>query len=170
MQRTSFEQMACPIARTLDVIGEPWTPLVVRDIYVGVSRFDEIQRNLGISRKVLSNRLATLLDHDVIERDAYQGNPPRYDYRLTDKGADLAVVLLAMKQWGDRWSFGGKDQPMLLRHDSCGTITDPVLTCSGCGEHIHPGDTSLVAGPGFSLGPGTREIPAAMARAQLAAK
>lgn len=104
MHRTSFADDVCPIARTLDVIGDPWTPLVLRDIHQGITRFDALQANLGISRKVLAQRLAALQEHGVIEREAYQDNPPRYDYRLTDKGRSLGPVLRAMITWGERWT------------------------------------------------------------------
>jgi DNA-binding HxlR family transcriptional regulator len=164
MQRTSFDGMTCSVARTLDVVGEWWTPLIVRDLSLGISRFDAIRRNLGISRKVLTQRLAGLLEHGVVERTAYQDNPMRYDYRLTEKGADLATVILAMTAWGDRWVFGEAERPLLFRHDSCGADTSPVLTCSSCGERLQPGELTPVAGPGLRAGPGTSEVPAALAR------
>src|SRR4030088_3112604 len=99
MQRTQFGDMACSIARTLDVIGEPWSPLVLRDVYVGMSRFDQIQADLGISRKVLTERLNHLIDHGVLERLPYD-NRPRYEYRLTAKGAELVDLLMVMVGWG----------------------------------------------------------------------
>jgi DNA-binding HxlR family transcriptional regulator len=164
VQRTSFDQMSCSVARTLEVVGEWWTPLIVRDLSLGISRFDTMQRNLGISRKVLTQRLAGLLEHGVIERTAYQDNPVRYDYRLTEKGADLAMVLLAMTAWGDRWVFGEAAQPMVFRHDPCGAAATPIPTCSGCGGRLRPGDLTPLPGPGSHPGPGTSEIPAALAR------
>jgi DNA-binding HxlR family transcriptional regulator len=164
VQRTSFDRMTCSVARTLDVVGEWWTPLIVRDLSLGISRFDAIQRNLGISRKVLTERLAHLLEHGVVERAAYQDNPVRYDYALTEKGADLATVILAMTAWGDRWVFGESERPLLFRHDSCGADTSPVLTCSGCGEPLRAGELTPVPGPGLRAGPGTSEVPAALAR------
>ena len=105
MPRTAFAQMDCPIARTADVIGDWWTPLILRDVHVGLTRFDAIQADLGISRKVLTQRLAGLVEHGVLERVPYQSRPERFDYRLTEKGRDLADVLLAMKAWGERWTF-----------------------------------------------------------------
>jgi DNA-binding HxlR family transcriptional regulator len=155
MPRPRFEEVNCPIARTLDVVGDRWTPLVIRDMVAGLTRFDAIQRNLGISRKVLAERLATLTGSGVVERAAYQDNPPRYDYSLTEKGEDLALVLLAMKTWGDRWVFGNTDVPLLIRHDACGTVGDPVPTCTGCGEQVHARDVTPLPGPGFAPGPGT---------------
>jgi DNA-binding HxlR family transcriptional regulator len=103
MPRTSYEEIDCPIARTLEVIGEWWTPMILRDVNLGITRFDAIQRDLGVSRKVLAQRLAALVDEGVLERVPYQDNPPRHDYRLTDKGRDLGAVLLAMAAWGRRW-------------------------------------------------------------------
>jgi DNA-binding HxlR family transcriptional regulator len=166
VQRTSFDRMTCSVARTLDVVGEWWTPLIVRDLSLGISRFDAIQRDLGISRKVLAQRLERLLEHGVVERAAYQHNPVRYDYALTEKGADLAAVILAMTAWGDRWVFGDEQRPMLFRHASCGAETSPVLTCSSCGDVLRPGELTPLAGPGLRPGPGTSEVPAALARLQ----
>ncbi len=156
--------MSCSVARTLDVIGEWWTPLIVRDLSLGISRFDAIQRDLGISRKVLTERLGRLVDHGVVERVAYQQNPPRYDYRLTEKGIELALVLVALKTWGDRWAADEAGPPLLFRHDACGAIADPILTCSGCGQPLTPVDVTPLAGPGATDAAGTREVPAALAR------
>src|ERR1700741_195275 len=122
MQRPAFsDQQPCSVARTLDIIGDRWTALVLRDIAIGISRFDAIQRDLGLSRKVLAQRLANLVDHEVLTRVQYQYNPPRYDYRLTDKGNDLAMVLLAIQQFGDKWAFGG-EPPIQWRHLACGRV------------------------------------------------
>lgn len=168
MKRTSFDDMSCSIARTLEVIGEWWTPLILRDITLGITRFDALQRNLGISRKVLTQRLAALTAHGVIERTPYQDNPARYDYFLTEKGADLGLVLLAMQAWGDRWVFGEAGPPMQFRHEPCGAVTSPVPSCSECGEPLRAADLTPVLGPSASLGPGTSEIPAAVERWQTA--
>jgi DNA-binding HxlR family transcriptional regulator len=156
--------MTCSIARTLDVIGDWWTPLIIRDVFVGISRFDAIQRDLGISRKVLAQRLDRLCDAGVLERVPYQDKPVRHDYRVTEKGADLALVLLALKTWGDRWAPLEEGPPMHLRHEVCGEFTDPVPHCGACGERMTAADVTMVPGPGLSDGPGTREIPAAFAR------
>ena len=164
MARTPFSGMSCSVARTLDVVGERWTPLIVRDIVLGVRRFDAIQRDLGISRKVLAERLSELMEHGVLERVPYQDNPPRHDYVLTEKGVDLAYVLLAMKTWGDRWAADDDGPPMVLRHERCGAIADVVPACSRCGEAIVPGEVTPLRGPGARSGPGTTEIFAALAR------
>jgi DNA-binding HxlR family transcriptional regulator len=164
MQRTSFDQMSCSIARTVEVIGEWWTPLVLRDISIGITRFDAIQRNLGVSRKVLAERLNALVDHGVIERRPYQENPTRYDYVLTEKGIDLAMVLLAMQAWGDRWVFSEDSAPVVVRHDACGALARPVAACSSCGEAMLPTEITPLPGPGARSGPGTRETLEALAR------
>jgi DNA-binding HxlR family transcriptional regulator len=169
MARASFDEMTCSVARTLGVIGDAWTPLVIRDLTLGISRFDAIQRNLGISRKVLAQRLAALVDHGVVDRTPYQGNPVRYDYRLTDKGADLAMVLLAMMAWGDRWAFGDEGPPLRFRHEACGEVMEPVMACSRCGEALSPEALTPLAGPSAAAGPGTSEIPAALDRLREAA-
>ena len=166
MQRTSFDQMTCSIARTVEVIGEWWTPLVLRDISMGITRFDAIQRNLGISRKVLTERLGTLVEHGVLKRKPYQENPTRYDYSLTEKGVDLAMVLLAMQAWGDRWVFGEDSAPVVLRHDACGALARPVAACSSCGEPLLPTEITPLPGPGAKSGPGTRVTLEALARLQ----
>jgi DNA-binding HxlR family transcriptional regulator len=149
MRRSTFSEQSCSVARTLDIIGDRWTPLVLRDIAVGVSRFDAIQRDLGISRKVLAQRLQSLVDHDVLVRVEYQANPPRHDYRLTAKGNDLAMVLLAMQQFGDRWAFGEQGPPITWRHLGCGHVGSPVTCCAGCGEEVGPGDAVPLRGPSF---------------------
>ena len=105
MQRTNFGDMACSIARTLDVIGEPWSPLVLRDVFVGFTRFEQIQADLGISRKVLTERLNHLVEQGVLERLPYHRRP-RYEYILTEKGAELVDLLMVMVGWGDKWLAG----------------------------------------------------------------
>ncbi len=161
MRRTSFADMSCSIARTLEVIGDWWTPLILRDVYLGLTRFDQMQRNLGLSRKVLAARLDALVDDRLLERRAYQERPVRHEYVLTDKGRDLAPVLMALMAWGDRWTAGDAGPPMRLRHDSCGEWTTPTITCSECGEPLTADEVTVAPGPGGRVGPGTREIAAA---------
>ncbi len=104
MRRQSFASMACPIARTLDIVGEWWTLLILRDLARGINRFDTLQQELGIARNILTVRLQTLLDHGLIERQCYQQRPERFEYRLTEKGVEMNAVLQALKQWGERWT------------------------------------------------------------------
>jgi DNA-binding HxlR family transcriptional regulator len=151
VQRTNFGEMVCSIARTLDVIGEPWSPLIVRDVWVGMNRFDQLQADLGISRKVLTERLNHLVEHGVLERHPYD-NRPRFEYRLTPKGLELVDLLMVMAGWGDRWRAGDLGPPVLYRHHSCGEITRVDMRCAGCGEPMHALDVDLLPGPGARAG------------------
>lgn len=127
--------MDCSIARALDVVGERWSLLILRDAFYGVSRFDDFQRDLGVARNILTDRLSKLVASGVLERVQYEERPPRFDYRLTRKGRELLPVLLTMMQWGDKWSGDGSP-PVTLTHTKCGHETHPVLTCARCGEEL----------------------------------
>lgn len=149
MQRTTFGDLApCSIARTLDVIGEPWSPLILRDVFVGINRFDQIQADLGISRKVLSERLKRLVDDGVLDRQRYHDRPPRDEYVLTDKGRELVDLLMVMVAWGDRWADAGDGPPVLYRHHACGEISHVELCCSQCGTTMRASDVDVLPGPG----------------------
>ena len=143
---STFDDLDCSIARTLEIVGSRWTLLVLRDLFAGITRFDAIQADLGISRKVLAERLASLEETGVVERRAYQDNPPRHDYLLTPKGSELGSVLLAMIAWGDRWEAGAGGPPALFRHEVCGQVTHAVATCSECGEPLDRGNITPVEG------------------------
>jgi len=145
---STFDDLDCSIARTLEIVGSRWTLLVLRDLFAGITRFDAIQADLGISRKVLAERLASLEETGVVERRAYQDNPPRHDYLLTPKGSELGSVLLAMIAWGDRWEAGAGGPPALFRHEVCGQVTHAVATCSECGEPLDRGNITRVTPPG----------------------
>jgi DNA-binding HxlR family transcriptional regulator len=126
--------MDCSIARTLEVVGERWSLLILRDAFYGVHRFDAFQSDLGVARNVLTERLAKLVDFGVLERRLYSERPARFEYRLTPKGRDLLPVLLTMMRWGDRWA--SEEPPVKLVHTTCGSVTHPLLTCSECGEEL----------------------------------
>lgn len=140
--------MACSIARTLDVIGEPWSPLVLRNVYVGITRFDQLQESLGISRKVLAERLKWLVDNGILKRRQYSDRPPRHEYALTQQGTELCDLLLVMVRWGDEWLSGEAGPPVLYRHHACGQISHVELTCSECGEQMRATDVDVLPGPG----------------------
>src|ERR1700754_3809294 len=133
MQRTRFGDMTCSIARTMDVIGEPWSPLILRDVWVGINRFDLLQNDLGISSKVLTEVLKWLVAQGVVERRASQEKPARFEYLLTEKGSELCAVLMAMTAWGDKHLAGPEGPPVLLRHAACDHHFHPELRCSHCG-------------------------------------
>lgn len=148
MQRTRFGDMACSIARTLDIVGEPWSPLVLRNVYVGITRFDELQQSLGISRKVLAERLKWLVEKGVLQRREYSSRPPRHEYTLTAKGLELCDLLLVMVRWGDRWTAGEAGPPVLYRHHACGEISHVELHCSVCDRPMRAADVDVLPGPG----------------------
>jgi DNA-binding HxlR family transcriptional regulator len=147
--------MACSIARSLDVVGEPWTPLIVRDLWLGRHRFGEIQANLDISRKVLAQRLKTLVEEGVVERGLYQRDPQRHEYILTKKGLELMNVLLVLMDWGDRWISKDEGAPMLLRHEACRKRARAKVTCSACGKPLSAHQVQIAPGPGARQGWGT---------------
>ena len=158
MAKTDFGKFSCSIARTLDAIGERWTFLILRDVFVGINRFDDLQRDLGIARNVLAERLESLVWDGILERHAYQERPLRYEYLLTEKGRELQPVLLAIVAWGDRWTSGKGGPPVRIRHDRCGSETTAEVVCSCCGEPLEPGEVTALAGPGGRIGPGTQVI------------
>ena len=151
MQRTSFETMNCSVAQCLEVVGEWWSMLIVRDAFLGVRRFDDFQTRLGISRNILNVRLTSLVDAGVLERVPYQERPPRHEYRLTDKGRELWPVLTAMREWGDRWAAPG-GAPLEVVHEACGEVMHPTFVCSACGEPVDRRSARVRPGPGAHPG------------------
>jgi DNA-binding HxlR family transcriptional regulator len=147
MERKSFAGFDCSVAQCLEVVGEWWSMLILRDAFLGVTRFDELQRRLGISRNILQERLTRLVDAGVLARVPYSSHPPRHDYRLTDKGRDLWPVLTAMRQWGDRHA-APNGPPLEMVHTACGAVAQGVFVCSSCGEPMGPRDVTPVPGPG----------------------
>jgi DNA-binding HxlR family transcriptional regulator len=150
MQRTDFSAMTCSIARSLAVAGEPWSPLILRDAWVGINRFDDLQRDLAVSRKVLAERLNHLVDEGMLERRRYAERPERYEYVLTRKGFEFVDVLMVMAQWGDRWTAGDAGPPVLRRHRACGGITQIELRCAHCDELVASSDVDVEPGPGMA--------------------
>ncbi|MQA86692.1 MAG: transcriptional regulator [Streptosporangiales bacterium] len=156
MHRTSFAEMHCSIAQTLEVVGEWWTPLILRDVYLGLHRFDDITENLGISRNLLARRLDSLVTAGILVRRPYQDRPPRHEYHLTEAGRDLVPVLMALMAWGDRWVTPPGGRPATLVHDTCGEEFTPQVTCSSCGQHVTAAAVTVRPGPGAAPGPGTQ--------------
>jgi DNA-binding HxlR family transcriptional regulator len=139
----------CSIAKSLEVVGERWTLLIVRDVMTGHRRFGELQRSLGVARNVLSSRLQRLVEEDILERRAYQENPPRHEYFLTEKGLDLWPALIALLAWGDRHSPQPEGPPMLIVHKECGGEVSDRGICERCGETLTARDARQVPGPGL---------------------
>jgi DNA-binding HxlR family transcriptional regulator len=147
MRRTSFETMNCSVAQCLEVVGEWWSMLIIRDAFLGVRRFDDFQSRLGISRNILNVRLTSLVDAGVLERVPYQERPRRHEYRLTDKGRDLWPVLTTMREWGDKWA-APQGAPLEVVHDNCGEVMHLKHTCSACGEPADRHSVRVRPGPG----------------------
>ncbi len=147
MLKREYDQV-CSIARTLEVLGERWTLLVIRDVFSGRRRFDQIQENLGVARNVLSTRLARLADEGILYKRAYQEHPPRYEYFLTEKGLDLWPTLISMLHWGDRHLADPEGPPMLIRHKDCGGLVDERGTCGECGGRLDARGAYTEYGPG----------------------
>lgn len=149
MRRTSFANWPCSIARTMDLLGDWWTPLVLREAFYGVHRFDAFQQSLGIARNTLTDRLRRLVDEGLMEKQPYQSEPVRHDYVLTEKGRDFYGVLMAMNAWGDRWLAGEQGAPVVFHHERCGRQGHAEVVCSECGEPMTAGDTRPRLGPGY---------------------
>jgi DNA-binding HxlR family transcriptional regulator len=158
---SDYPGQVCSIARSLEVIGERWTLLIVRDVMNGNRRFDELQKGLGIARNVLSARLQRLVEEDILERRAYQASPERFEYFLTEKGLDLWPALVALLAWGDRHSPAPNGPPMLIVHKDCGGAVSDRGVCESCGKVLRARDARPVPGPGFA----TPLAPAASERA-----
>jgi DNA-binding HxlR family transcriptional regulator len=149
MKRTNFSHICCSVARTLDLIGECWSLLIVRDIFLGIRRFEELKQDLGISRKVLTERLKSLVGAEILERRRYQERPERYEYWLTEKGTELYSVLLVLMQWGDRWT-AENGVPLEIVHTTCGKVTQPIVVCAHCGIELTAHNIQTRSGPGFT--------------------
>lgn len=158
MERTSFAQMRCSLARGLDLIGDWWSPLIIRDLFLNVSRFDELVEDLGISRNLLTRRLKSLVAKGIIERVAYQARPVRYSYRLTEAGRDLVPAILALTAWGDRWARPREGSPILFVHKTCGHRFEPRVICSACAAAISAESVIAIPGPGGATKPGTMVV------------
>lgn len=137
----------CSIAATLDIVGDRWTLLILRDLFRGVRRFSELQADLGIARNLLTDRLNRLHDHGLVEKVPYQNRPLRCEYRLTRKGADISPALISLMAWGDRW-YAGAGAPVELVHDRCGTLIERQPRCPTCDEAVSPGHIRSRPGPG----------------------
>jgi DNA-binding HxlR family transcriptional regulator len=147
MLRRDYDTQTCSIARALEVVGERWSLLVVRDVLLGIRRFDDLVGHLGITRSVLTARLERLLAEGVLERRRYQDRPERFEYRLTDKGLELWPVLMHLMQWGDEHYAPPGGPPRLVTHRDCGGGPDDRLTCDRCGAALGPADVTARPNP-----------------------
>ena len=151
--RLRYTDENCSIKGALEIVGEKWSLLVLREAFFGIRRFDDFHRVLGCARNLLSDRLAKLVDHGVLDRVANRepGQRTRHEYHLTEKGRDLLPALVALMQWGDRWKAGPDGPPTEVLHRGCGAKVNAVLACEdGHGELTARG-TEAVPGPGARL-------------------
>jgi DNA-binding HxlR family transcriptional regulator len=146
MKWDALEEEPCSVARTVAVIGDRWSLLILRECFLRTRRFEAFQAALGITRHLLAERLKKLVRLGVLRRVPYQESPKRYEYILTQKGLDLYPVMMSIVHWGDKHMVDERGRPLLHEHQNCGKMFDPVLVCSECGEplsakqvHVHPG-------------------------------
>jgi DNA-binding HxlR family transcriptional regulator len=149
MKRTDTSEWPCTIARAANVLGDHWNLLIIRQACLGTRRFDEFQAALGIGRNILTQRLALLVEEGLLARVEYQDNPPRAEYRLTDKGRDVYPILAAMAAWGDRWMTGPEGTPLVLHHTSCDHDMHAVVVCSECEQRLDVRKVAALPGPGY---------------------
>jgi DNA-binding HxlR family transcriptional regulator len=150
MERTSYQASNCSIARTLQVLGDKWTLLIIRESFYGATRFEQFHRVLNCPRNLLSERLSRLVEERILDRSEYRepGSRARMEYRLTDKGRELTPILLALMQWGDRHHADPEGPPVVARHAGCGKDLRVTLVCTRGHEAATPEDIELVDGPG----------------------
>jgi DNA-binding HxlR family transcriptional regulator len=150
MLKRTYENQACSIAGALELIGERWSLLVLRDVFLGVHRFDELQRGLGIARNVLRDRLNLLVEAEILEKRRYQERPERFEYHLTEKGRDLWPVIHAIMTWGDKHSPPPGGPATVVVHRDCGGAVLPDRSCAKCGATVTLDDVRATLGPGAS--------------------
>lgn len=158
MDKPGFGDFSCSIARTLDIVGEWWTLLVLRDLFAGMTRYEDIQQDLGIASNMLAARLKRLLEAGLVVREVASDDARSWRYSLTGKGRDLYPVVLSLMAWGDKWLAKPGEQPVLVLHESCGQITAAVPACSVCGEPLALDALRFQVGPGGREAPGTARI------------
>ena len=148
MKWSEIGEQRCSVARTLSVIGDRWTLLVLREAFMRTRRFEDFQRLTGAPRPILADRLRGLVEHGILERRPYGNHPDRFEYRLTEKGRDLYPVLVSLLRWGDTWMPDDGGPPVVLRHEACGHEVHPELACPHCGEWVGARDMAATVRDG----------------------
>src|SRR5687768_804237 len=153
----TYDSQVCSIARALELIGERWSLLIVRDaVFGGATRYSDFQRSLGVATNILKSRLDGFVEAGLMRRHRYSEQPELYEYLLTDKGRALAPALVALSEWGDQWATEG-EPPILYTHSTCGAGVSQQTVCAHCGEVTDPAEIQAVAGPGMPPGGGPRK-------------
>lgn len=150
MKHKRFDQMNCGVAQALEVLGDWWTLMIVRDAFFGARRFGDFQRSLGIAKNILSARLAHLVEHEILERVDVGREGERFEYRLTAKGEALLTVLTALREWSDEWVFGRGNEPMIVRDRKTGRLLPKLRVTDSDGKPLSRRDLRSVPGPGAS--------------------
>ena len=143
--KTKSLKRECSVERTLDILGDRWIFLILREAFFRVRHFDGFQENLGIATNILSNRLKILVDNGIMEKSKDPEDARRVTYRLTEKGLDIYPIVLALLRWGDRWLAGEKGPPLVLHHKTCGRDLTPVMCCQHCGAQVTARDVTFEA-------------------------
>jgi DNA-binding HxlR family transcriptional regulator len=147
MLGSDYKNQTCSVAAALEVVGERWSLLIVRDVLLGFRRFDQLQADLGVARNILQSRLSSLVEAGVLEKRRYQERPERFEYRLTEKGLDLWPTIVALLQWGDKYE-APNGPPVVLVHRGCGGEVDEHRMCTACGSRLEVRDVRPRRGPG----------------------
>src|ERR1700748_3119915 len=162
MKWDALEEEPCSLARTVAVIGDRWSLLILRESFLRTRRFDDFQMSLGITRHLLADRLKKLVGFGVLRKIPYQDSPKRYEYILTQKGLDLYPIIMSIVHWGDIHMVDSRGRPMLHQHKHCGHMFDPVMVCSECGEPLSPKAVHVHPGPGMRKAPPAKAVEARM--------
>ena len=150
MKWQELREQNCSVARSLSVLGDRWTLLVLRECFLKVTKFDQFKERLGISRTSLANILSKLVEEGVLNKVPYQQKPTRHEYKITDKGLDLYPMFMELVNWGNKHYAGDEGVPLLHRHKTCGHHFTPKHICSECDEEYHATDVSVEKGPGYN--------------------
>ncbi|MEU4995427.1 helix-turn-helix domain-containing protein [Streptomyces sp. NPDC021622] len=162
MKGERFARMHCSVARAAAVMADQWTVLILRDLFLGLNRYEDLRADLGIATNILADRLEHLTAEGVVERTAYQERPVRHEYVLTESGRDLYGAVLTLLTWGDHHRPEG-GPPLIPVHDTCGRPADPRVTCGHCGEELTPETVTHTPGPGGRTAPGTALVHTVLA-------
>jgi DNA-binding HxlR family transcriptional regulator len=148
MKEDRFDPLNGSIAHVLDILGEGWSMLIIREAFFGVRRFEEFQRHLGIARNILTTRLKKLCDNEILERVPIKQGAKRHEYLLTHKGKELMPMLIALTQWGDKWVYGEGQEPIVFRDREHGQPISAIRVHAGDGRELRPREILPTAGPG----------------------
>mgnify|MGYP000220368625 CR=1 FL=1 len=139
-QDDNSNKRECSVERTLDILGDRWSFLIIREAFFGIQNYDKFQENLGIATNILSQRLKSLVENEIFEKKKDKKDARRSIYQLSPKGLDLYSVTLSIMGWGDRWLSKGKPIPLVLEHKNCGHKLTTKMCCVHCGEQVYPQD------------------------------